>query len=250
MNDSFQSRHIGPRDADVKQMLEAMGAPSLDALTNDIIPADIRLARPVELPPAETEFEYHRRLRGIAARNRVFRSYIGLGYYDTITPPVIQRNVFENPGWYTPYTPYQAEIAQGRLESLLNFQTVVGDLTGMDVANASLLDEATAAAEAMALMLRVHRRPEATTFVVSERVFPQVREVILTRAAPLGITVRFEDLERTAFGPEVFGVYVQSPDDRGEVRDLAPLIARAQAAGARVAVGVRPARAGAHRAAR
>jgi glycine dehydrogenase len=234
---SFQSRHIGPRDHDVARMLEVVGASSLDALINDIVPAGIRLTRPPDLPPAESEFEYHRRLRQIAARNRVFRTYIGLGYYDTVTPPVVLRNVFENPGWYTPYTPYQAEIAQGRLESLLNFQTMVSELTGMDVANASLLDEATGAAEAMSLLLRVHRRPEAMTFVVSERVFPQVREVILTRATPLGVTVRFEDLERAEFGPEVFGVYVQSPDDRGEVRDLAPLVARAQAAGARVAVG-------------
>jgi glycine dehydrogenase len=234
---SFQSRHIGPRDADVARMLEVVGASSLDALMNEIVPAGIRLSRPVALPPAESEFEYQRRLRQIGAKNRVFRTYIGLGYYDTVTPPVILRNVFENPGWYTPYTPYQAEIAQGRLESLLNFQTMVSEMAGMDVANASLLDEATGAAEAMSLLLRVHRRPEAMTFVVSERVFPQVREVILTRATPLGVTVRFEDLERAEFGPDVFGVYVQSPDDRGEVRDLAPLVARAQAAGARVAVG-------------
>ena len=234
---SFQSRHIGPRDEDVARMLEVVGASSLDALMNEIVPAGIRLSRPLALPPAESEFEYLRRLREIAGKNRVCRTYIGLGYYDTVTPPVILRNVFENPGWYTPYTPYQAEIAQGRLESLLNFQTMVSELTGMDVANASLLDEATGAAEAMSLLLRVHRRPEAMTFVVSERVFPQVRDVILTRATPLGVTVRFEDLERAEFGPDVFGVYVQSPDDRGEVRDLAPLIARAQAAGARVAVG-------------
>ncbi len=237
VTDSFQRRHIGPREADVAEMLTVVGADSLDTLVNEIVPAGIRLSREPQLPAAESEFEYHRRLRQIASRNRVFRSYIGLGYYDTVTPPVILRNVFENPGWYTPYTPYQAEIAQGRLESLLNFQTMVSELTGMDVANASLLDEATAAAEAMSLMLRVHRRPDANTFVVSERVFPQVREVILTRATPFGIAVRFEDLDRATFGPDVFGVYVQSPDDRGEVRDLAPLVARVQAAGARIAVG-------------
>jgi len=218
-------------------MLETVGAPSLDALVADIVPAGIRLTAPPPLPPAESEFEYLRRLRTIAAKNRVARSYIGIGYYDTVTPPVIQRNVFENPGWYTPYTPYQAEIAQGRLESLLNFQTTVSDLTGMDVANASLLDEATAAAEAMSLLLRVHRGAEATTFLVSDRVFPQVREVILTRATPLGLAVRFEDLDRAEIGPDVFGVYAQSPDDRGEVHDLSALIERAHAAGARVAVG-------------
>jgi glycine dehydrogenase len=237
VSDSFQSRHIGPRDADIEEMLKVIGSSSLDALMNDIVPAGIRLPHEPALAPAESEFEYHRRLRQIAEKNRVFRSYIGMGYYDTVTPPAIQRNVFENPGWYTPYTPYQAEIAQGRLESLLNFQTMVSELTGMDVANASLLDEATAAAEAMSLLLRLHRRPDATTFIVSDRVFPQVREVIVTRATPLGLTVRFEDLDRATFGPDVFGVYVQSPDDRGEVRDLAPLVARAQAAGARVAVG-------------
>ena len=237
VSDTFQSRHIGPRDEDVAAMLKVVGARSLDALVGDIVPADIRLPAPPALPAAESEFEYLRRLRGIAARNEVFRSYIGLGYYDTVTPPVIQRNVFENPGWYTPYTPYQAEIAQGRLESLLNFQTMVSELSGMAVANASLLDEATGAAEAMAMLLRVHRQADAMTFVVSDRVFPQVLEVIRTRAVPLGIAVRVEDLEHAAFGPDVFGVYVQSPDDRGEVRDLSGLVARAHAAGARVAVG-------------
>jgi glycine dehydrogenase len=218
-------------------MLDAVGAPSLDALIDEIIPADIRLTRPLTLPAADTEFGYHQRLRGIAAANQVCRSYIGLGYHDTITPPVILRNVFENPGWYTPYTPYQAEIAQGRLESLLNFQTMVEDLTGMPVANASLLDEATAAAEAMAFLMRVSKRPSATKFVVSDRVFPQVREVLASRAEPLGITLAFENLAQAVFGADVFGVYVQSPDDRGALIDLAPLVERAHAAGALVAVG-------------
>jgi glycine dehydrogenase len=176
-------------------------------------------------------------LRTIAARNRVCRSYIGLGYHDTITPPVILRNVFENPGWYTPYTPYQAEIAQGRLESLLNFQTMVSDLTGMPVANASLLDEATAAAEAMALMARLRKLADANTLVLSDRVFPQVRDVILARAEPLGFTVRIDDVTRGSWGPEVFGVYLQTPDDRGELVDVAAVAQRAHAAGALVAVG-------------
>jgi glycine dehydrogenase len=169
--------------------------------------------------------------------NVVSRSYIGLGYHDTITPPAILRNVFENPGWYTPYTPYQAEIAQGRLESLLNFQTMVADLTSMQVANASLLDEATAAGEAMALLARVHKNGDAQTFVISDRIYPQVRAVLEARAQPLGITVRAEDLGRATFGPEVFGVYVQSPDDHGALVDLAPIAAKAHAAGALVAVG-------------
>ena len=148
-------------------MLRAVGAASVDALIDQIVPSDIRLAAPLALPDADTEFGYLQRLRDIAARNQVCRSYIGLGYHDTITPAVILRNVFENPGWYTPYTPYQAEIAQGRLESLLNFQTMVSELTGMEVANASLLDEATAAAEAMTLALRVHKQASARTFLVS-----------------------------------------------------------------------------------
>src|SRR5262245_48284266 len=140
-------------------MLKAVGAASVDALMDEIVPQDIR-RKPVNLPDADSEFGYHQRLRVIAAKNRIFRSYIGLGYHDTITPAVIARNVFENPGWYTPYTPYQAEIAQGRLESLLNFQTMVGNLTGMEVANASLLDEATAAAEAVTLLLRLQKRAD------------------------------------------------------------------------------------------
>ena len=173
-------------------MLGVVGASSLDALIDEIIPSDIRLKGRLELPEAETEFGYHQRLRAMAAKNRVFRTYIGMGYHDTITPPVILRNVFENPGWYTPYTPYQAEIAQGRLESLLNFQTMIEDLTAMPVANASLLDEATAAAEAMALLARVRKVATAHTIVVSPRIFPQVRAVLETRARPLGITLRFE----------------------------------------------------------
>jgi len=143
---TFTDRHIGPGPDDIVRMLKVVGAASLDALIEEVVPHDIRLAEPLPLPEGESEFQYLQRVRRIGAQNRVYRSYIGLGYHDTITPPVIQQNVFENPGWYTPYTPYQAEIAQGRLESLLNFQTMVDDLTGMQVANASLLDEATAAA--------------------------------------------------------------------------------------------------------
>jgi glycine dehydrogenase len=237
VSDTFQERHLGPRGEDIERMLRVVKARSLDVLIDEIIPADIRLARPLALPDPETEYRYHQRLREIAAANRVCRSYIGLGYHDTITPAVIQRNVFENPGWYTPYTPYQAEIAQGRLESLLNFQTMVSDLTAMAVANASLLDEATAAAEAMALLKRVSRRPSASAFVVSGRVFPQVLDVIRARAEPIGITVRVDDARTGTLGPDVFGVYVQSPDDHGEAGDLRALIDRAHEAGALVAVG-------------
>jgi glycine dehydrogenase len=234
---SFESRHLGPDAEELPEMLSTVGAASLDALMDEIVPADIRRATPLVLPEAETEFEYHRRLRTIASANRVFRSYIGLGYHDTITPAVIQRNVFENPGWYTPYTPYQAEIAQGRLESLLSFQTMVTDLTGMDVANASLLDEATAAAEAIGLMRRVSRKPKATVLVVAEQVFPQVRALLDSRAEMLGLTVRSADPADMRFDEDVFGVYLQSPDDRGALVDLAPVVARAHAADALVAVG-------------
>ena len=237
MVDTFQARHLGPRDADVARMLEIVGAPSVDALIAEIVPADIRAKAPLNLPPAETEAGYHRRLRTVAAENRVFRSYIGLGYHDTITPAVIARNVFENPGWYTPYTPYQAEIAQGRLESLLNFQTLVSDLTAMDIANASLLDEATAAAEAVTLLLRMKHKADSPICLVSDRVFPHVLAVLESRAEPLGIKLKVTDLSRAEFTPDVFGVYVQSPDDHGEVVDLKPIVERAHAAGAMVAVG-------------
>ena len=174
-------------------------------------PPGIRLDAPLALPPAETEHAYLRRLSGLAARNRVFRSYIGLGYFDTVTPSVIRRMIFENPGWYTPYTPYQSEIAQGRLEALLTFQTMVAELTAMDVANASLLDEATAAAEAMALLLRVRKAPAAgaaPVLLVAETCFPQTIAVVRGRAEPLGITVRVAPIEAFSFDPGVFGVLV------------------------------------------
>ena len=194
MSDTFASRHIGPRALDLPHMLQAVDTESIDALIDQIVPADIRLKAPLGLPAAESEAGYLARLRGIAAKNTRMPQLHRHGYYDTITPAVIVRNVLENPGWYTPYTPYQAEIAQGRLESLLNFQTMVSELTGMEIANASLLDEATAAAEAMTLLARVSKRQNANTFVVSERVFPQVKAVLETRAEPLGITLRFADL--------------------------------------------------------
>src|SRR5580700_10348115 len=190
--ESFSTRHIGPDPTERDAMLKATGAASLDALIEEAIPQRIRLAKPLQVPAGQSEYEFLRELRTLAARNQVFKSYLGLGYSDCITPSVILRNVLENPGWYTPYTPYQAEMAQGRLEGLLNFQTVVRDLTGMEVANASLLDEATAAAEAMTMLHRVRgRRIDAASgpaqCFVADTCFPQTIEVLRTRAEPLGI---------------------------------------------------------------
>jgi glycine cleavage system P protein (glycine dehydrogenase) len=234
---TFQSRHIGPRDADLVEMLRIVGEPSLASLVDSILPPDIRRQASLNLPQGESEAEYLRRLRAVASENRLFRSYIGLGYYGTTTPAVILRNVFENPGWYTPYTPYQAEIAQGRLESLLNFQTMVTDLTAMDVANASLLDEATAAAEAMGVMLRGRRHGGATSLVVSDRIYPQVREVLTARARLLGITLVTGDPATMTLPDDLAGVYLQSPDDHGVVTDVRRVADRVHAAGGLVAVG-------------
>jgi glycine dehydrogenase len=236
--DAFELRHIGPRGEDVGRMLAVVGASSLDALVDEVVPPGIRSSLPLNLPVGLSEHDFLQALSRIAGKNRVRKSYIGLGYYDTITPPVILRNVMENPGWYTPYTPYQAEIAQGRLESLLNFQTMVTDLTGMEVANASLLDEPTAAAEAMTLLHRVQPKRHAArnTFLVSSRTWPQTRAVIESRAEPLGIDVRVVDPARIELDETVFGLLLQYPDERGAVEPLAALIARAHDAGVLVAV--------------
>jgi glycine dehydrogenase len=238
--DLFQSRHIGPSTDERDEMLRVVGAASLDALVDEALPADIRLGKSLNLPSPVSEYQYLRQLTATARQNRVFRSYIGLGYHDTITPAVILRMVFENPGWYTPYTPYQAEIAQGRLESLLNFQTMVTDLTGMEVANASLLDEATAAAEAMALLHRIRRNKAATgggRFLVSSGCLPQTIAVVLSRAAPLGIEVEVAAPSQFSFGSGDFGMLLQYPDESGNVDDLRSIIDRAHEAGVRVAVG-------------
>ena len=237
--DLFEHRHLGSRAADVDRMLDAVGAPSLDALVDQAVPAGIRLPSPLDLPDAEPEAQYLDRLRAVGARNERRRSFIGQGYYDCVTPSVILRNVLENPGWYTPYTPYQAEAAQGRLEALLTFQTLVEDLTAMEVANASLLDEATAAAEAMTLAHRIRaRRPgTANRFVVAASCFPQTIAVVRGRAEPLGIQVVVADPDALdqAIGDApgaTFGVLVQSPDTFGTVWDVGAVAARAHEAGA------------------
>jgi glycine dehydrogenase len=236
---SFQTRHIGPDTAARDAMLRAIGVPSLDALIDQTIPSGIRSTTLVDLPEADSEHGYLRRLGGIAARNVVARSYIGMGYYDCVTPSVILRNMFENPGWYTPYTPYQAEIAQGRLESLLNFQTVVKDLTGMDIATASLLDEGTAAAEAMTMFHRLQTKQPApeqeVVFLVSDRCFPQTIDIVRGRAEPLDIRLEIGDPANLPMD-KAFGLLLQYPDDRGEVMDLRPIIEKAHAAGLLVAV--------------
>jgi glycine dehydrogenase len=237
--DRFEQRHIGPDEKQLGEMLAVIGARSLDALIDAALPTSIRLDKPLHLPPAETEHEYLDRLRTLARENQRTRSFIGMGYYGTITPSVILRNLFENPSWYTPYTPYQAEIAQGRLESLLNFQTMVRDLTAMEVATASLLDEATAAAEAMTLLHRVQGRQASaarSSYWVSERTYPQVLDVLKGRAKPLGIHIVMGDPASPNFAEDVFGAFVQSPDDHGALLDLRPFIARAHERGVLVAV--------------
>ncbi|PYQ05124.1 MAG: glycine dehydrogenase (aminomethyl-transferring), partial [Acidobacteria bacterium] len=217
-------------------MLERLGTPSLDALIDETVPADIRLRRGLQLPPARVEHELVDDLRAIADENQVFRSYIGMGYYDCLVPAVIQRNVLENPGWYTAYTPYQAEIAQGRLEALLNFQTMVADLTGLPLAGASLLDEATAAAEAMH-MCRAIAGNGRHAFFAAEECHPQTLAVVKTRARSLGIEVRVGPAADVDLSKgDVFGVLLQYPTTDGRVVDDSDLIRRAHEAGALVAV--------------
>src|SRR5712671_5669269 len=223
--DRFVDRHIGPDTRDVAEMLEVLGKGSLDALIDATVPAGIRLKRPLDLPPGRSEHGLLQDLQQIAAKNQVFRSYLGMGYSDTVTPAVIQRNILENPGWYTQYTPYQPEISQGRLEALLNYQTMVIDLTGLPVANASLLDEGTAAAEAMSLVHAV-AGGDAKTFFVASDCHPQTIEVVRTRAEPLGWRVVVGDPDTFDFKTKVFGALVQYPSSDGRVRDLRAFIER------------------------
>ncbi|HET6918850.1 MAG TPA: aminomethyl-transferring glycine dehydrogenase [Jiangellaceae bacterium] len=231
----FVGRHIGPRDDEIARMLDLVGAPSLDSLVDAAVPAGIRTVAGLDLPPAATEIAALEELRALARRNQRQIQMIGLGYYDTITPPVVVRRVLESPAWYTAYTPYQPEISQGRLEALLNFQTMVADLTGLDTANASLLDEATAAAEAMTLMRRSVRGGE-DRLIVDADCLPQTIAVVRTRAEPLGITVEVADLAAGLPNGELFGVLAQYPGASGRVRDLRPVIEAAHDRGALAAV--------------
>ena len=233
---SFVRRHVGPGDDEIRDMLDAVGYDSLDALIETTIPAVIRTRTPLDIPPGATEHEALDELRALAGRNRVLRSYLGMGYHGTLTPSVILRKVVENPGWYTAYTPYQAEIAQGRLEALLNFQTAVIDLTGLPIANASLLDEATAAAEAMAMCQSIKGGRDGGTFFVSELCHPQTIAVVETRARARGWEVVVGDHRTYAFGEDVFGALVQYPATDGSIESYATFVERAHEVGALVTV--------------
>lgn len=235
----FLPRHIGPDAAETKDMLDAIGEPAIESLIKKTVPESIRMKQDLAIPPAMSEHEYLRHIKEISLHNQVFTNYIGQGYYDTITPSVILRNVFENPGWYTQYTPYQAEISQGRLESLLNFQTMVSDLTGLPIANASLLDEATAAAEAMTMFfnsLNKQDHIERPRFFVDEDVFPQTKDVLATRAVPVGIELVYGNYKTAAIDDTFFGAIVQYPNDKGSIEDYRNFISTVHAAGAYVAM--------------
>ncbi|MBV9387862.1 MAG: aminomethyl-transferring glycine dehydrogenase [Chroococcidiopsidaceae cyanobacterium CP_BM_ER_R8_30] len=236
---SFEQRHIGPSISEVQQMLEVLGLPSLDALIDQTVPQTIRLNRPLQLGAERSEYAASLELRDIASKNQVYRSFIGMGYYDCVIPPVIQRNILENPGWYTAYTPYQPEIAQGRLEALLNFQTMVIDLTGLEIANASLLDEATAAAEAMTMSYSLSKSG-AKAFFVSSSCHPQTIAVVQTRALPLGIEVIVGDHRTFSFESTIFGALLQYPATDGTIYDYREFINQAHAAGALVTVAADP----------
>jgi glycine dehydrogenase len=235
-HDEFLRRHIGPSPEEQREMAQALGYEDVDALIDATVPESIRRRDAMALPGPQREADTLTRLRAIASRNQVLRSHIGMGYYPTHTPSVIQRNVLENPGWYTAYTPYQAEISQGRLEALLTYQQMVMDLTGMELANASMLDEASAAAEAMTLLMRVNRKVRSARFLVDEDCHPQTLAVLRTRARPLGIEVVVGAAQELLEGEPAFGLLLQYPGSSGEVLDPEPIIARAQEAGTLVAV--------------
>lgn len=239
--DRFERRHIGPGPEETQKMLKLLGVNTLDELIHQTVPDAIRLKKPLDLPPALSEFEYLSELKTIASKNRLMRNFIGMGYNGTITPPVIARNVFHNPGWYTQYTPYQAEVAQGRLESLLNYQTMVCDLTGLPIANASLLDEGTAAAEAMTMFFHEKNKrtmpgEEINEFLVADTVLPQTIDVLKTRAVPHGIKLVVGDWKSMKFTEKTFGIILQYPDCQGNVQDYSTMVEIAKAHGVYVCV--------------
>jgi glycine dehydrogenase len=238
--DAFALRHLGPRETDLNHMFKTIGVANLDQLIFETIPNDIRLKNELDLDAPMSEYEYLSHIQELGKKNKIFKSYIGLGYHPAIVPAVIQRNIFENPGWYTAYTPYQAEIAQGRLEAILNFQTTVIELTGMEIANASLLDEGTAAAEAMALLFDVRTRDQkknnVTKFFVSEEILPQTLSVLQTRSTPLNIELVVGNHETFNFSSDFFGAMLQYPGKHGQVYDYAGFIAKAAENEIKVAV--------------
>ena len=231
----FISRHIGPDEDSAKQMLKTIGVPDLDTLISRTVPPAIRMQHELNLPAAMSEHQYLQHIKEVSLQNKVYKNYIGQGYYDTIVPSVILRNVFENPGWYTQYTPYQAEISQGRLESLLNFQTMVSDLTALPIANASLLDEATAAAEAMTMFFNTLNKHDHIThpkFFVDNEIFPQTKDVLYTRAKPIGIEIVAGDYKKANIDATYCGAIVQYPNDKGSIEDYREFINRVHGAGA------------------
>ncbi len=240
ISNNFFLRHNGPRKEEIDGMLKKIGVSTIDELIDETVPIAIRMDKPLDLPEGMNEYQYLNHIKDIGSRNKIFKSFIGLGYYNTISPGVIIRNVFENPGWYTSYTPYQAEISQGRLEALLNYQTMISDLTGLPIANASLLDEGTAAAEAMIMLYHTRSREavkkEANVFFVSERLFPQTIDILKTRALPLGIDLVIGDHDTFIFNEKVFGVILQYPDQKGAVLDYSDFVNKAQKNGTPVSV--------------
>ena len=238
--DLLTNRHNGIQESDLPVMLEKIGVESLDELINKTIPANIRLKEPLPLAAPMTERAFAEHINGLAAKNKLYTSYIGMGWYDSITPAVIQRNVFENPVWYTSYTPYQTEVSQGRLEALLNFQTVISDLTAMPLANCSLLDEATAAAEAAAMMYALRSREQqkngANVLFIDENIFPQNLSVIRTRVIPQGMIIRLGNYKEVEFSPDIFGCIIQYPNSNGSVEDYRDFVEKAHAAHCKVAV--------------
>ena len=238
--EQFLGRHVGPRPEDIREMLQVIGVSSVEELIQQTVPESIRLKSVPELPAPLSEAEFLNKIREIAAKNKLYRSFIGQGYYDTVSPAVIIRNILENPGWYTSYTPYQAEVSQGRLEALLNFQTVILELTGMEITNCSLLDEATAAAEAMQMMFALRnkemKKAGANKLFVDNKIFLQTRDVLITRSAPFGIELVYGDYDTFEFTPEVFGALVQYPASHGEVRDYRAFAEKVHTHGALLAV--------------
>jgi glycine dehydrogenase len=240
-SDNFLFRHLGPRENDMEEMLKQIGVSNLDELINRTVPLSIRLKKPLDLPAGISEYEYFVNLKKLASKNKVYKSYIGMGFYNTIFPAVIQRNILENPSWYTSYTPYQAEISQGRLEALLNYQTAIIELTGLEIANASLLDEATAVSEAMIMLFNARSRQQVKdgydVFFVDNNIFPQNLAVLETRAEPLGIKIVKSNFSEFSANEKYFGAYAQYPAGNGEIIDYSGFIEKAHNAGIKVVLG-------------